>query len=351
MGWSLSWPVAGARRASRWGMPPLPGAGPPRRRVALIVAFVVSLVVAAVGIASLPGRWKAASAKTTPTPSDQRVVEARVGTVKRVLVLQGVVVRQPDEDVRAPATGTITSISVQPGDEVAAGDTLAVVTLPPPKPVPLPSIPSPSPTPTPTASVTPSPSPSPSPFPTAPPSARAISAPIDGVVKGMNVVLEQEVRTGKLVVVLEPKRFDVIAPVAPPLLFQFFTQPLAITATIAQGPLPFDCVFTSIGDNLEVTGAQTLLTQDADLRCAVPVALNVFPGIRVRLDVTTAQADNAVVLPRRVIQIDGDRGVVWVVEKGHAPAQRTVGLGITDGRNVVITSGLQAGERVLDQSG
>ena len=51
---------------------------------------------------------------------------------------------------------------------------------------------------------------------------------------------------------------------------------------------------------------------------------------------TTAEADGAVILPKDVIQIQGQEGTVWVVEKGRAPAKRTVRLGISQGSMIQI---------------
>jgi multidrug efflux pump subunit AcrA (membrane-fusion protein) len=348
---SLSWPAAGARRAG--------GALPnvrdwSRRRTLLFVALVLSLVVAAVGIAVLPGKWREASAGAAPSPTGPRLVEASVGTIKRVIILQGLVVRESDEEVHAPANGTITSITVKQGDEVTAGKTLGVITLPPPAPIlpsPLPSI-SPTPTlsPTPTTSASPSPTSTPtfSPFPSLAPQVQSVAAPIDGTVKDIKVVLSQVIKTGRLLFVIEPKKFDVIAPVRASLLYQFFDPPIAITGTIERGPAPFHCRFVSVGNNLEVTGAQSLMGQDADLRCSIPVAVEVFPGIRVRLDVTTAEVDNVLVLPRRVILFEGGKSFVRIVEKGHPVVRRQVELGLTDGQRFAVTSGLAAGEQVLD---
>ena len=164
----------------------------------------------------------------------------------------------------------------------------------------------------------------------------------------ISVVLGQFIKSGRIVIVLAPSRFDVIAPVAPADLYQFFSPPLAISGQIEQGPPPFDCAFTSIGDNLSVTGASILLNEDIDLRCAVPKSIDVFPGVRVTLTTKTAESTNVVVLPVRAIRIDGTEGVVWVVEKGHRPVRRTVQVGISDGHQVEIVSGLRAGERVID---
>ena len=278
-------------------------------------------------------------------------VEATVGTVKRVIRLEGLVVREPDQEIRSPIAGTITSIAVQPGDHVTAGTTLASLTQTLP---PIVSSPSPSPVVSPTATTSPAASPSPSPSPSftpAPPVAavQAVSAPVDGQVLLVKVVTSQIVRAGRVMFVIEPARFDIIAPVAPPLLYQFLNAPSDIRATIPRGPAPFDCTFVSMGDNLTGENAQGLLHQDSDLRCSVPVSTTVVPGARAALSVTTAEADNVVVLPRRVISdVHDGTGIVWVVEKGHAPVKRTVGVGITDGHVMEITSGLQAGERVLD---
>jgi len=177
-----------------------------------------------------------------------------------------------------------------------------------------------------------------------------VTAPVDGVITEVDVVLGQHTRPGKTMFVLSPDQFDVIAPVGPSLLPKFFSPPLEIQGTIDEGPPPFECPFVSIGDNLETSGAQTILTQDSDFRCSVPVSVTVFPGIHVRLAVTTAEADGAVILPRDVIQIQGQEGTVWVVEKGRAPAKRTVRLGISQGSMIQVISGLKAGERVLDLS-
>jgi membrane fusion protein, macrolide-specific efflux system len=346
---SFSLPAPGVRRAGRAMGTPLEAS---RLRIVLLVALAISLIVAGVSLAVLPSQIRAASAKVAASPTGSRVIAAAVGTVSQKLVLDGLVVRQADEQIRVPANGTITSVSVERGDEVTAGTNLAVLTLSaPPVTIPSPS-PSSSPNPTPTASATATPTLSPTPaftfVPPVAPEVRQIAAPIDGVVKDISVVLGQYVKSGRIVIVLAPSQFDVIAPVAPSMLYQFFTPPLGISATIKRGPAPFDCAFTSIGDNLTVDGASTLLTEAVDLRCVVPKNVDVFSGIRVQLEVTTAEVANVVVLPLRAIQVHGTQGLVWVVEKGHRPVRKTVQLGINDGRQVQIVSGLHAGERVVD---
>ena len=341
---------------------PAPPPRPPRRFPprtgtgwALFGVLLVGLLVAVGAAAVLPQKWREASSATAPSPSAQRVVEAKVGSVRRVVPLSGIVVREDDQTIRASAGGDVTSIPVQQGQSVTAGTTLATITLGVPEPLPSPS-PSPTPTPTssPTSTASPTPTSSPPPAFSPPPVSvvQAVSAPVDGEVTTVRVVLSQKVKVGFAMFVLSPNRFDVVAPVASSQLYQFFNPPASVRATIERGPPPFDCEFVSIGDNINPSGGQTLLNQDADFRCAVPSSVSVFPGVRVRLEVTTAEADNAIVLPRRVISnVHDGQGTVWVVEKGHRPVRRTIGVGITDGRVMEVTSGLQAGERVLDSSG
>src|SRR5689334_13538016 len=130
--------VAGRRGPRRMLTAP-----PTRAGWALLAALVVSLAVAVGGIVALPGKWRTAAATASPgAAAGPKTIEATVGTVRRVLRLDGLVVREPDQNIRAPAAGTVTSIEVQTGDTVTAGTTLASVTPPPPEPVvPPPPIP------------------------------------------------------------------------------------------------------------------------------------------------------------------------------------------------------------------
>src|SRR5438309_3738578 len=89
---------------------PSPAPRPPRRFPprtgtgwALVGALLAGLLVAGAAAAILPQKWKEASTQTAPSPSVPNAVEAKVGSVPRVLGLSGIVVREDDQTVRASA--------------------------------------------------------------------------------------------------------------------------------------------------------------------------------------------------------------------------------------------------------
>jgi multidrug efflux pump subunit AcrA (membrane-fusion protein) len=257
-------------------------------------------------------------------------------------MLDGVVVREPDQHVLAPVQGTVRTVDVSLGTDVVAGETIATIELPPPPETPTPT---PSPSPTPSASPSPTPTPSPSPSPT--PVTVDVTAPMDGVVSEVAVVTDQQVAVGQAVVSVSPDSFDVIAPVGQALLPQFVDGPQGIQVSVSDGQPPFDCEFLSIGANLGSSGAQQVLNEAPDLRCHVPDEVVVVPGIRARAAATTGQVQNVVVLPVTAIERVDGQAYVWVVQ-GRTLTQTAVTLGISDGRRVEITGGLSGGQTVLN---
>lgn len=339
------------------------------RAWALLGALVISLAVAGVAAAALPGEWRTMTRRQRALEAGPRTVEATVATVRSTVVLDGVVVRQRDQVIKAPVSGTVGAVDVKPGEAVSKGKVLIEIDIPPAPiqvvPTPSPSFtfepspsPSPSPTPTPSASVTPAATPTASPTPSSPfgfpspsptPEVQQVAATLDATVSDVAVLPDQEVAVGQNLVRLTPKQLDVIAPLSPGVLQRFYQQPLAIQVAIPNGPKPFACAFRSIGSNIGTSGAQNVLHENPDLRCEVPTSVVVFPGLRGAVTVTIDQVDGVVTLPLRVIDVRGDRGLVFVVERGHLPRRQVVRLGLSDGQQVEILSGLRAGERVLDR--
>lgn len=300
--------------------------GPRVARRETIWAWVAVALVILVGI----GVAVTQQGSAPPAPTGTGTATATVGSVTSVLVLHGVVVREDTQAVPVPEAGTVTTVWVQPGQAVKTGDDLVTLTLP------LPIVP------VPTATSTLPPSPSPTPQTT------VVKAPIDGTVAVMSVSQGQVVVAGEEMVSISPSRFDVVATVPQFELFNFYTTPQSIQATVPQGPQPFACTFISIGGNLEGRSATALQIQPVDLRCQVPVDLPVFPGVRAKVSVTTGVVDNAILLPASAVVRHGDFGVVWVVQNGKPAERRQVTLGISDGHVVQIVGGLSSGEKVLN---
>jgi multidrug efflux pump subunit AcrA (membrane-fusion protein) len=293
--------------------------------VGLIVVLGIALGIAAALVGSESG-------PPTPTVS---VAEVTAGSIRSTVTLQGVVVRENTQNVPAPISGTLTQLSVRPGDAVAAGDNLATVTL----------------------SLNPSPSPSssfngqsPSPSPSFSPITESVDAPIAGTVGKLTAAKGQFVVSGQTLLTVIPSRFDVIASVPQDQLYRFYTQPLSIQVLVPKQAEPIDCSYQSIGQNLPTTGATAVLQDEIDLRCVLPDGTSVFPGVRGKVIAVTAEVDDALTLPVSAVERgpNGTAGVVWLVEKGKAPVRTNVTVGITDGRRIQIVSGLFAGQKVRD---
>jgi multidrug efflux pump subunit AcrA (membrane-fusion protein) len=296
-----------------------------RRRAALIL---VTLVVVAAIVAIIVGTT------STPPPPASGSAEVTSGSIRSTVNLDGVVVRQSTQNVNAPVTGTVSNIAVRPGDAVTEGEQVATVTV----------LPLPTPSPSPTGTASPSPTPTPSPI------NETVTAPIGGTVGKLSVTKGQIVVNGQQLLTVIPAQYDVIASVPQDQLYRFYTPPLSIQAVVAHQDQPIDCAFKSIGANLPTSGATSVLQEEVDLRCTLPVGTSVFPGVPANVVAVTAEVDDALTLPVSAVQQKGNgtSGVVYVLEKGKAPQKTNVTLGISDGKRIQIVSGLFAGQRVRD---
>jgi multidrug efflux pump subunit AcrA (membrane-fusion protein) len=74
-------------------------------------------------------------------------------------------------------------------------------------------------------------------------------------------------------------------------------------------------------------------------------SVTLMDGLSATVQIISAQATNALIIPSKAITTQGPNTTVQVV-KGTATETRSVKTGITDGTNTVVTSGLTAGETV-----
>ncbi len=72
-----------------------------------------------------------------------------------------------------------------------------------------------------------------------------------------------------------------------------------------------------------------------------------LPGQVVRTRVEGVNLAGSLVIPKRAVMHGMEGPFVWVVRPDSKIAQRPVQLGMTSGNNVVVTSGLTAGERIV----
>jgi hypothetical protein len=138
---------------------------------------------------------------------------------------------------------------------------------------------------------------------------------------------------------------EVVAVVAPELLYRFYEEPVEVVARIDRGPAPFVCPFVAIGPP---EGSAPSVDTPVELRCRVPDDVRAFAGVRVDLAVTTAEVTDALVVPVTAVEGTADTGRVTVVLPSGEEVDREVTLGITDGVVVEVIAGLDESDAVLD---
>ena len=117
-----------------------------------------------------------------------------------------------------------------------------------------------------------------------------------------------------------------------------------------------------LAPDVNFTGSVTALnkngTASGDLSyytatVAFDAAENVYPGMQVSAKVLKEQAEDAVLLRQDAVQFD-DYNKPYVLVRGadgKSVEQKSVTVGVSDGMNCEITSGLNAGDTVLKSSG
>lgn len=135
--------------------------------------------------------------------------------------------------------------------------------------------------------------------------------------------------------------FALVATLAPASLYRLYETPRSAQGQIDEGPGPFAC---SLGDPVPHPGSGS--EEGATLTCIVPRAVQVFGGLTGVVSVVTGAEDEAVLLPLEAVAGDATAGTVLVLAPGRQPEERRVGLGISDGSRIAVTSGLRAGETV-----
>ncbi len=241
-------------------------------------------------------------------------VMVAVGYIRSVVVLAGVIVPDPSVTVEAPSAGTIGKALAAAGASVQSGAALMSITASGPG-----------------SSVV-----------------SVVTAPVSGTLASVDVIAGQSVAIGMVLASITPDSFEAVAAVDPSLLYRFYGGPPSqVLVQIEKGPAPFACTFLSLGfppGGPASAGAEA--SQPVDLECAIPTSQKVFSGVRCLLAATTASAAHALLIPITAVEGSANTGYVTLLRRsGHSTTQ-FVRLGITNGVDIQIVSGLKAGQRI-----
>lgn len=278
------------------------------RGVALIGAALA--IVGVVALTQAPPRGSDSGPDELEGPQEASAVSVTRGTVRSVVVLDGVVVPAAPQLIKATTLGVLQDVQTELDQRVVAGQALGSLrggddgaTV-------------------------------------------SIVSPVAGAIQSWVVGTGERLRAGDVIATVDPGSFDGEAVISPELLYRFYGRSSSITAKLDKGPAPFDCPFLSLGAPISGREADAAAVP-VRLRCSIPAGIRVFPGVRMKLAAVTGESRGALLLPLQAVSGEADRGSVTVVDQQGRSSPRDVRLGLTDGINIEIISGLAEGDRVL----
>ena len=304
----------------------------------LIVWSVIAVSLAYLAFVGGTGAGSAQSASPAEPGAvfSDPVVTVETGTVANTVTIDATVVSDPPSDVRSTREGTVGAFAVADGARVGAGaailevrqevaadpvqvtDANGNVTVSQPAPRVRRSI---------------------------------ITTPIAGTVT-LKVLLNQPVAIGDVVASVSPGSFSVSGPVSAEQQYRLIGAPSEASVEVTGGPAPFTC--TGLSTSTTAAPAADPATGDTSgasvqVRCAIPAGTVVFAGLTGTMTVTSGEAADVLVVPVTAVQGLYATGNVWVVPPDGGEAVSTpVGLGLTDGELVQVTSGLAEGDTILE---
>lgn len=188
-----------------------------------------------------------------------------------------------------------------------------------------------------------------------------VYAPATGTIN-YSVIKDQETTVGTSIASISTGTYSAIGTISAAQQYQLTQAPTSATLTIKSGPAPFACSNLKIGtgtasaptnstsapkDNADASSGDGTTVQ---VRCAVPADKKVFPGLKATISIAVGEAKGALTVPLTAVQGNYATGKVWLVPDPTKPTktvETTVKLGINDGNQIVVTSGLKEGDSIL----
>jgi macrolide-specific efflux system membrane fusion protein len=277
-----------------------------RRPRSLPVAAVVFAILAA-GCQRPDGDPTSGATK----PAQLAPVAVARGDVAAVITLDGVVVPSPVVTVAAPANGAVRRRSgLRPGARVTSGTPLFTAAGLPAR------------------------------------------TPVSGRFRGWLVDENAAVPRGLPVAAVTYDGFGIQAQTPPDLAYRIFSHDVTARAEIRGGPAAFNCTIAN-PESLPVLPDPNANRGNAGgagpgptVICAVPARIFAVSGMRAFLAIQSAFARDVLTLPTASVAGTAESGSVWLLDSHGAAHLHDVGIGISNGSTVEITSGLKLGDRV-----
>lgn len=188
-----------------------------------------------------------------------------------------------------------------------------------------------------------------------------VYAPATGTIN-YSVIKDQETTVGTSIASISTGTYSATGTISAAQQYQLTQAPTSATITIKSGPAPFACGNLKIGTGTasaptnstaapkDTTDASSGDGTTVQVRCAVPADKKVFPGLKATISIAVGEAKGALTVPLTAVQGNYATGKVWLVPDPAKPTktvETTVKLGINDGNQIVVTSGLKEGDSIL----
>lgn len=188
-----------------------------------------------------------------------------------------------------------------------------------------------------------------------------VYAPATGTIN-YSVIKDQETTVGTSIASISTGTYSATGTISAAQQYQLTQAPTSATITIKSGPAPFACGNLKIGTGTasaptnstaapkDTTDASSGDGTTVQVRCAIPADKKVFPGLKATISIAVGEAKGALTVPLTAVQGNYATGKVWLVPDPTKPTktvETTVKLGINDGNQIVVTSGLKEGDSIL----
>ena len=314
------------------------------RRVVLPVLRIIVWAIIAAALVKIAFAGTAIAGGDTALRPSAEIREPQVavatGSITNTVTVKGSVVADAAVQAKATMAGAVSKLLATNGQHVDAGTKLLEITLETPV----------SPT------VTTDPSTGVQTTKDNKPTVKreTVTAPVAGTLT-LTALKDQIVSVGDVIGSVAPGTLSVSGTLTPDQQYRLLAAPTEAQVTLKGGPAPFTCTGLQVGPaptgqtggGIAPSTGQAVASPSGALTCAVPPGIIAFAGLGADLAITNGTAQGVLVVPVTSVQGSVQAGNVWVVRADGTSEQRKVGLGLTDGEQVQITSGLAAGDTVL----
>jgi macrolide-specific efflux system membrane fusion protein len=178
-----------------------------------------------------------------------------------------------------------------------------------------------------------------------------VTAGSAGTITSLPVIVGQLVAVGEVVGDVSPPTFSVSGSIAPELQYRLLNKPTEAKVVITGGPAPFTCtglsISTVLSSSSDSTGASSGTGSGTTVRCAIPSGVTVFAGLAAKLVISGGVAKDVLIVPVTAVEGSAGTGTVYALKPDGSSEKHDVTLGLTDGTNVQILTGLTKDEKVL----